>query len=65
MTHYRVHERTSDGWELVTTYTDSDKPTMCAEELWAFGWLEETGSQYVKIGWTMYDITHTQQEDDR
>jgi hypothetical protein len=64
MMHYRVHARTNDGWKLVTTYTDSDKPQMCAEELWAFNWLEETGSEYVKIGFTMYDIAQ-QQEDVR
>lgn len=64
MTYYRVHARTNDGWKLATTYTESDKPKMCAEELQAFDWLEETGSEYVKIGWTMYDIVRTNQTED-
>lgn len=63
MKQYRVHSKTPDGWMLVDVFATLNDPKLCAEELWAFDWLEKTAYEYVKLGYTMYDIVEVNQSE--
>lgn len=62
MKQYRIYEKTNLGWALKSTYTEVERSMLHDNDIWAFNWLEQNGSEYLKMGETMYDIVYNQTE---
>ena len=54
---YRYHELRRDGWQIVKQSMDR-RDFASGQDDWAISFIEQTGSEFVKMGESMWDILY-------